>query len=41
MSETVSYLTNRTVDGDTLYRSWFRHYATSRKDADSILDEVI
>jgi hypothetical protein len=27
--------------GDTRYRSWLRHYATSRKVAGSIPDEII
>jgi hypothetical protein len=27
--------------GGTRYRSWLRHYATSRKVAGSIADEVI
>jgi hypothetical protein len=34
-------LTSRTADRGTRYRSWLRHYATSRKVAGSIPDEVI
>jgi hypothetical protein len=39
-SSTVAVLKRKYVNGGMRWRSWLRHYATSRKVADSILDEV-